>query len=231
VVGVLVGSPKDRTAWQQVTEAASEALAVALGSYRFKASRSSHRRGDFASGNFGIAHGGGRKEPGNIRVSSLHNVEVLHALFSNPYIQYILGFTSSSLNLIAPDLYTYFFTVLSGICAQYPLLACFWAGSVFACCCFNFGPRVTAYIHTDNFNIPFGWCAITALGRFNAKRGGHLVLWDWRLVVEFPPGSTIFIPSALVRHSNIPVSGHEKRFSIVQWMPGPLCRWFDFGFR
>jgi len=57
----------------------------------------------------------------------------------------------------------------------------------------------------DFGNLPYGWCAITSLGPFDPKRGGHLVLWDLQLVIEFPPGSTILIPSAVLQHSNIPI--------------------------
>ncbi|EPQ51419.1 hypothetical protein GLOTRDRAFT_48580, partial [Gloeophyllum trabeum ATCC 11539] len=136
-----------------------------------------------------------------------------------------------SLDLLAPGLFQYYQAVLDGICSFYPRLAHFWECSPFACCCFNLRPRVWAFIHTDHFNIPFGWCSITALGRFCPQRSGHLILWDWGLIIDFPHGSTIYIPSALVQHSNIPVQAHETRFSIVQWMPGPLCLWFDYGFR
>ncbi|KAJ7700615.1 hypothetical protein B0H14DRAFT_3527939 [Mycena olivaceomarginata] len=36
---------------------------------------------------------------------------------------------------------------------------------------------------------PFGWCAIQGSAISTATRGGHLVLWDLKLVVEFPPGA------------------------------------------
>lgn len=38
-------------------------------------------------------------------------------------------------------------------------------------------------------------CAITTLSDYDPKAGGHLVLWDLKLVIEFPPGSTILILS------------------------------------
>ncbi|EPQ52686.1 hypothetical protein GLOTRDRAFT_46965 [Gloeophyllum trabeum ATCC 11539] len=231
VVAVLVGSPSHKGNWLEVTHAVTAAFMVAQAAYHFSPSRSNHRRGAFPSASFGISHGGGRTEPGNVSIKSKHNIKILHDLFSNPYVQLLLGFTDQSFNLVAPRLHSYYSTVLGGICSRYPNLERFWRRSVFACCAFNLGPRVRAYIHTDHLNVPFGWCAITAFGRFDPKRGGHLILWEWGLIIEFPPGSTVFIPSALVRHSNIGVSMDETRFSLVQWMPGALCRWFDFGFK
>ncbi|KAJ7925408.1 hypothetical protein B0H13DRAFT_1863243 [Mycena leptocephala] len=78
------------------------------------------------------------------------------------------------------------------------------ARSVFAACTFNFGPHAITVPHLDFGNLAWGWCAITALGFFDPDLGGHLVLWDLKLVIRFPPGSTILIPSAIIRHSNVP---------------------------
>ncbi|KAL0567979.1 hypothetical protein V5O48_014013 [Marasmius crinis-equi] len=62
--------------------------------------------------------------------------------------------------------------------------------------------------HRDSKNLAFGWCAITVLGNYNWTKGGHLVLWDLKMVIEFPPGSTIYIPSALVCHFNTSIAPH-----------------------
>jgi hypothetical protein len=56
-------------------------------------------------------------------------------------------------------------------------------------------------------------------------------LWDLGLVVRFPPGSTIFLPSALIRHSNTPVSAHERRYSFAQYTSGGIFRWIGHGFK
>ncbi|KAI9429656.1 hypothetical protein H4582DRAFT_2064922 [Lactarius indigo] len=66
---------------------------------------------------------------------------------------------------------------------------------------------------------------------YDSKWGGHLVLWDFKLVIEFPPGSTVLIPSALIKHSNTPVQTGETRFCIVQYAAGGLFRWVENGFR
>ncbi|KAJ7690453.1 hypothetical protein B0H14DRAFT_3532294 [Mycena olivaceomarginata] len=104
-------------------------------------------------------------------------------------------------------------------------IALFANSSVFAACTFNFGPRAICASHLDYANLSWGWCAITALGDFDPDLGGHLILWDLRLVIRFPPGSTILIPSAVIRHSNVPVRAHEYRASFVQYTAGGLFRW------
>jgi hypothetical protein len=103
--------------------------------------------------------------------------------------------------------------------------------SVYPSAAFNFGPNVQTFKHRDIKNCPFGWCAIQALGNFDPTKGGHLVLWEARLVVEFPPGSLILIPSATITHSNTPVTAGDSRASFTQYAPGDLFRYVDYGFR
>ena len=73
-------------------------------------------------------------------------------------------------------------------------------------------------------------CAIQALGEFDPMEGGHLVLPDLHLVIEFPPGSLILIPSATLIHSNLPVREGECRASFTQYCAGNLFRYIDNGF-
>jgi hypothetical protein len=56
-------------------------------------------------------------------------------------------------------------------------------------------------------------------------------LWDLKLIIRFPPGCTLFIPSALVRHSNTSIQAHEKRFSFTQYTAAGIFRFVDNGFR
>ncbi|KAJ3816774.1 hypothetical protein F5880DRAFT_1493909, partial [Lentinula raphanica] len=103
--------------------------------------------------------------------------------------------------------------------------------SVFAAAAFNFGPKTICFPHVDFGNLPFGWCPIWSFGKYNYKKGGHLVLWDLKLVIEFPPGSLIIIPSSVLRHSNTSIAYRETRFSFAQYSPGGLFRWVDYGFQ
>lgn len=76
-------------------------------------------------------------------------------------------------------------------------------------------------------------CAIHALGRYDYKKGGHLILWDWKVVIEFLPGTTILIPSAAVAHGNTPLADpeNEERKSFTQYVPGGIVRWWSYGYR
>ncbi|KAF8220175.1 hypothetical protein L208DRAFT_1183270, partial [Tricholoma matsutake] len=61
--------------------------------------------------------------------------------------------------------------------------------------------------------------------------GGHLALWDLGIVVHFPPGSGILLPSALIQHSNTPIASHECQYSFAQYTSGGLFRWAQNGFK
>lgn len=83
--------------------------------------------------------------------------------------------------------------------------------------------------HRDSQNYAGGWCAITALGNFDYTKGGHLILWTLGIALEFPAGSTIMIPSALIMHSNVPIGVHETRYSFTNYFAGQLLHWVDNG--
>lgn len=57
-----------------------------------------------------------------------------------------------------------------------------------------------------------------------------MFLYDVKLVIEFPPGSTILIPSSIMRHGNTPIGKNETRMGITQYAAGALFRWVDNGF-
>ena len=102
--------------------------------------------------------------------------------------------------------------------------------NVFGAATFNLGPRLCTEVHTDHLNFAPGWSGIIALGDYDPKLGGHLVLWDLKILVEFPPGSLIFIPSAILRHSHTAVGDHERQMSFTQFTAGGLFRWVECGF-
>jgi hypothetical protein len=102
-------------------------------------------------------------------------------------------------------------------------------GSVFPTATINFGPRSVCFDHLDYSNYAPGWCPITSLGPFDPKKGGHLVLFDIGRAIEFPPGSLILIPSALMRHGNTPIQEGEMRMGFTQYAPGAIFRYVEGG--
>lgn len=105
------------------------------------------------------------------------------------------------------------------------------ANSVFAATSFNFGPDAVSYEHTDSGNKANGICPIFCTGTFDPVTGGHLMLRQLKLAVEFPPGSLACIPSATLRHGNVAIRRGEQRESFTQYAAGGLFRWVSYGFR
>lgn len=95
----------------------------------------------------------------------------------------------------------------------------------------NLGPASVSAGHVDSQNDTHVMCACTNAGDFDYKKGGHAVLWDLKLVIEFPPGCTALIPSATLRHGNTAIGPGETRYVLVQYINGALFRWVRHGFR
>ena len=104
-------------------------------------------------------------------------------------------------------------------------------GTVFAAASFNFGPNVVTYEHTDSGNKANGPCPIFCSGTFDPRKGGHLVLRQLKLLIQFPPGSLALIPSATLQHGNVSIQPGEQRESFTQYAAGGLFRWVKYGFQ
>ncbi|KAG1740738.1 uncharacterized protein EDB91DRAFT_1052935, partial [Suillus paluster] len=98
-----------------------------------------------------------------------------------------------------PKVYQLYANTRRLLLEQHPQLAWNFQNSVFSAATFNFGPTMVTLDHTDNQNFPSGMCSITALGNYDPANGGHLVLFDLGLIVQFPPGSTIHFAGGLIR--------------------------------
>lgn len=134
---------------------------------------------------------------------------------------------SASFKLYAPRLHAYYEHILTTLERNDEKVERVFDNNAFAGTTFNLGPKVTTYVHTDHLNFAPGWCAVVALGKFDPEKGGHLVLPDLGLAIEFPPSSLIFLPSAILRHCNAAIGEHETRYSFTQYTAGGLMRWVE----
>ncbi|KAK0450496.1 uncharacterized protein EV420DRAFT_1646416 [Desarmillaria tabescens] len=139
-------------------------------------------------------------------------------------------YASASYNPWAPRLHDRYQKHLDAPYEKLPDLRLNFTHSVFPCATFNFGGSVWTFKHRDILNCPYGWCALTTLGRSDHRRGGH-ILWELKIFIQFPHASTIFIPSATITHSNIPLAAGDSHISFTQFFAGGILRWVDNGFR
>jgi hypothetical protein len=130
-----------------------------------------------------------------------------------------------------PKVYRDVVATIACLQGQYANLRRAFPGSAWAACSINMGAQSISDDHRDAGNAPGVPCAITALGNFNPDTGGHLVLFDLKLIIRFPPGSTILIPSASLRHGNLRIRHGETRYSVIQYMAGGLARHVAWNFK
>ena len=116
------------------------------------------------------------------------------------------------------------------ICEENPDLEVNFKDCCFAASSINF-ERAATFPHHDFMNLLFGQSGVFCCGDFDYTKGGHIVLWDLKLVIRSPPGSTVLLPSALLRHSNLPIRPGEKRYSLIQYSSGHLFRYVYNGYR
>ncbi|KAF8224354.1 hypothetical protein L208DRAFT_1311947 [Tricholoma matsutake] len=190
-----------------------------------------HCRGSFPALAAGVSFGGGQVIPGNLAHNRV-NRRVLQKLLSYPSFVCISKFANGRFAAWFPKLYKYYHETLGALYEQDEGLKCLFLDSVWAAISFNFGPATWCYRHMDWGNLAFGVCIITNVGKFDSTCGSHLILWECGIVIEFPPGMSIIIPSAVISHSNLPIhQPHEIRYSFTQYTASGLFRWVEHGFQ
>ncbi|KAJ7753860.1 hypothetical protein B0H16DRAFT_1316665 [Mycena metata] len=229
VIGAYDAGPRDPTWQANVVEPAADLMEeAAAGIYDHN---KLPRRGDYRSKTIGNSMGGGQEAPSPFFNILLHQVVLLGLLATEPFRR-LAGHTNVIFQAYAPDLHGYYATTMNRLHQWNRKLKRNFLPtvSVFAAATFNFGPATVTLPHLDFANLAWGWCAVTALGNFDPDKGGHLILWDLMLIIRFPPGATIFLPSALLRHSNVAIQQGEKRFSFTQFTAAGIFRFVDNDF-
>ncbi|KDQ53076.1 hypothetical protein JAAARDRAFT_137698, partial [Jaapia argillacea MUCL 33604] len=215
IIALLAAHPNDEHWEVDVMAEAMRAMEQAREKYDFMDREASHRRGNYPAVWSGISHGNGRQVSTPPSPMSLPSPSPLH-IFDRIHC-------SGTFGTFVPRLHAYYSDILKVLAAWDPTLRLNFTNSVFAACTFNLGPDVTTLRHLDLKNLAWGWCAVTVLGTFDPRLGGHLVLWDMRLVIEFP------LPSAVFAHSNTTIQAGKKRLSFTQYTAFGLFRWKEYG--
>ncbi|KAJ7019596.1 hypothetical protein C8F04DRAFT_1214299 [Mycena alexandri] len=214
VFAIFAGHPDDPNWKRDVHDPAVEALNEARSKCKVSEVRRHHRRGYFPPLSAGDSYGGGQIQPGAL-VNGVINTAVLCALMSNIAFIRLAGFATGVFANWAPNLFSYYTVHMRKFYKRYSHLKRPFLNSIWTACTFNLGPQTCCIGHRDFGNLAFGWCAVTALG------------WDCKIILKFPPGCTILLPSAAIFHSNIPIRTNECRYSFTQYTAGGIFRWIE----
>jgi len=124
-----------------------------------------------------------------------------------------------------PDLMKQYTELQLELLAINSLLKTMFPDSPFCAFTMNMGPHTVCLGHRDFWNLVYGTCPIGALGPFNHRTGGHIILHEPKLIIEFRRGDVIFVPSGAVTHENVPISEGEVRYSFTMYTLGGLFRY------
>ncbi|KAJ7627186.1 hypothetical protein FB45DRAFT_1082366 [Roridomyces roridus] len=210
IIALLGGQPRDKERWKVVVNGAASEMEQREERIHLSAHEYQHRRAqdEYAALTRGPSFGTGQMEPGELHTNPT-NTQITGELMHHRFFLQIVGFTVLLMSLYAPRLLTRYQKCKDDLLAWKQMR-------------WNFDTGVHA---------ASGWCPVTALGDYNPDLGGHIILWELRLIIRFPPGSTIFIPLAIITHSNTPIQPHKKRHSFTQFTSGLLFRWVANGNR
>ncbi|KAJ3841251.1 hypothetical protein F5878DRAFT_532067 [Lentinula raphanica] len=229
IISVLAGQPgagysEDLTkVYELFSEAGNEAGVQAT------APLNPHKRGTFPAFNRGVTMGMGSPRP--VALQTGYIGPILDRLVGHPAVRRMAAYQDAAFSLWAPRLHAEYRRTIETMRAEIPHLPQNFPSTVFAAAAFNLGGKVRTFKHRDSLNWPFGWCAITALGNYDPQRSGQLILWELKLVIDFPHGATVLIPSAVITHSNTALAEEDNRMSFTQYTAGPIFRWVENGCR
>ncbi|KAF8803054.1 hypothetical protein BYT27DRAFT_7110783, partial [Phlegmacium glaucopus] len=230
VLAVLVPPPSDPR-YRASCKSASNRMEEESAKVNFLAKDLTHKRGDnFAALNIGLSYGNGHTKPTRPKLGRFDGLA--RALLDDEDIQRLAAYQDSTFALWHPKGYLYYKTNLDKLWEAHPDLdEPLFPRSIMPTVAFNMGRQVATKKHVDSQNCPFGWCTVTALGDFDATKGGHIVLWELGVVLEFPAGACVCLPSAIITHSNIPTAEGETRMSFTQYCSGDIFRYVENRFK
>ncbi|KAF8194499.1 hypothetical protein K438DRAFT_1512899, partial [Mycena galopus ATCC 62051] len=233
IIGSLITPPATGQQRDNIIATVTAAMRRARDNMTFPTKAYQHRCASgegFPTEACGFAFGGGQQTVGNIKPSSKTNTAAMAELLADPNIGHITTHLFPVFQAQYFHIFSDYHTTKKTLLQKNPHLRCTFARSPFAAITANLGPVSVSTPHTDEGNKADGLCLISTLGEFDPDKGRHLVLWDYDLVIRFPPGCSILIPLAVVTHSNTPIQDGDERFSLIQYSAGSLFRWVNNGF-
>ncbi|THU91557.1 hypothetical protein K435DRAFT_612038, partial [Dendrothele bispora CBS 962.96] len=223
IFGILVGKPPNDPTWESNVQEAARQLQHLRSLMHLSEGQEPGRQGVKTSLSTGYSFGGGQKSPKPFNQTP-SNKQLIDILLSSKEFSRISGHISAAFAAWAPRLYALYSQTIQEYKATDPNFSQPFSNSAFAAATFNMDEETATVEHLNYLNYIFGWCAITALGNFDYKSGSQMILWDLKMVIEFPAGTSMLIPSGYCRHGNTAVVG-GCRYSFTQYSAGGLFRY------
>ncbi|KAF8174537.1 hypothetical protein BJ912DRAFT_931392 [Pholiota molesta] len=208
IVALIAGAPPRDTTYDKDAHDLFKIIIEESDSNTFTKKELVHKRGDFPAINFGYTLPHGYNNP--INLDTRHHKKKIDRFRSSLGFTRISAFQNAAFAFWNPGVYLYQKSRIEQLLARHPELKRTAEKTIFPTTAFNFR-NVCCRKHRDTQNCPFGWCSITALGEFDHTQGGHLILDELKLIIEFPHAYIVFIPSATVTHYNIPIGNAIKQ--------------------
>ncbi|KAF7776560.1 hypothetical protein Agabi119p4_4953 [Agaricus bisporus var. burnettii] len=228
IFAVLAGQPPEKTWAERCMSLFNIMSDESERAKKLETKYHNHGRGFYPSIASGITFAPGYQHPHNLSLSPTAS-----RLVDNPTRTSLENncqrFAESAMDVFAPNLFRYYqhHIQLLEKNHNYGHLRHNLQGGIYTSKSSNYPPRAYTAPHRDVMNLAFGWCAVFALGSFDATHGGHLVIHNLRIAIEFPHASCILLPSSILWHSNVPIASGEQRASLTFYTPGCLFRFID----
>ncbi|KAG6915875.1 hypothetical protein DXG01_009452 [Tephrocybe rancida] len=143
--------------------------------------------------------------------------QLVDELLKDVNISRVASFQSMKLNRFSPkmwDKYEYTTARMNSTRWNAPIN---FQGSTYPAVRFNVGPQTsTVQPYMDCQQECRGLSAMTPIGNYNYKLGGHIVFYELKLIVEVVPGTTLFVPTGLLSYGTMDIQESEERMTITQ---------------
>ncbi|TDL19315.1 hypothetical protein BD410DRAFT_842218 [Rickenella mellea] len=183
------------------------------------------------SNSFGVSMGGGQLHPKELDPLNKAHAEAIKRFASNPHVQSVMRHVEVTFNTFFPKLANTYQYMKDQALKIYGLVHDYFAFSSFSATAVNSGGDVATSWHRDFLNLVFGVCAVFVTGDFDHRISGHVIMKEFRTIVEIRPGDLYFEPSGSVTHRNAPIRKEETRNSCVLFSAAGLFRWQHQGFK
>ncbi|KAJ6550301.1 hypothetical protein B0H19DRAFT_1074163 [Mycena capillaripes] len=218
VCAVFGGMPDDPDYMAKVHDPALKLMEEACTKMSVVEEREFHRRGCFLQLTGSDSHGGRQVQPGTLINGVINTAIFLSLISSDPFIR-LAGFATGLFANWRPIYLTSVSTT--------------WAFSTTGILIFITHSSTASSRAPSIWDLKRACVAIGTLPTSHQADAPSLRLGTMttrKLIIEFPPGCTILIPSAAIFHSNIPIAAHKRRYSFTQYTSGGLFRWVEHGF-